>query len=198
MTQARRGGIESLTRLGDVDAYGNATQLGDREWSNEDSGNPGDMVEFVRNVLGDPNILFIIERNLNRNVCYYQLDPETNTVFPAWLMIPPELDIEDMSIDEVDNELSEEGLSMLEKRAYGVDHIDATHFTMRALKGEVFTIHRDAGGARASIKIEGKQWVVRRFMIHTKPSRVFGIPTVAEIHIEVEDGKKIVQFFFAV
>jgi hypothetical protein len=173
--------------------------VGDRAWSDEDNDNPDDMVEFTRNVLGEPDtILFIIERNLNRNVCYYQLDTDTKQVTPAWLMIPHGLDLSNLSIDEVDNQVTEEGLTMLETRAYGVDTIDDDHFTMRALKGEVFTIHRDGDTARATIVIDHKTWVVRRIMIHSNPN-MLGIPIVKEVHLEVEDGPhRVTQFFFAV
>jgi hypothetical protein len=197
MSQARSGGISTLTRLGSVDGYGNATQLGAREWSNADNGNPDNMINFTRGFLGDEDILFIVERDLNRNVCYYSLDE--HKVVPTWLMIPDDVDLSSMTIEQIDGDLvSEEALTMLERRGYGVDVLDPTHFTVRALKGEVFTIRRDDNGnARAYIHIDHRDWQVRRVMIHTKPS-MLGFPSVREIHIEVEDGGRITQFFFGV
>jgi hypothetical protein len=201
MTQKHSGGIATLTRLGSVDAYGNVTQVGTREWSNEENGNPDEMVEFVRNVLGEQStILFIIERNINRNVCYYQFDPETNKVVPTWLMIPDDLDLKDMSIEDVDTRLTQEDLSMFETRGYGVSVVDDTHFIVRALGDEVLTIHHDEdGNARATIVIDNKHWILRRIMVQTKPIRILGVPTVTELHIEVEDElNRVNQFFYAV
>lgn len=197
MFQTRTGGISSLTCLGRVDVHGNATQLGDTEWSTEDNGNPGNMTEFTRDFLGQDNIMFIIERNLNRNVCYYTLDLESSRVIPTWLIIPDGVDVSDMSIDDVE-EVTEERLTMLENRVYGVDTIDDSHFVVRALKGAVFTIRRDGDSARATIEVDNRTWVLNRIMIHTTPSRLLGIPSVTEIHLDVEDENgKIVQFFFA-
>lgn len=200
MARVRSGGLSSLTRLGSIDGYGNETQLSDRAWSTDENENDDMMVEFTRNVLGEhDNILFVIERNFNRNVCYYQLDPETGKVTPAWLIIPDHLDVSNMSIFDVDNELREEELTMMESRVYGVDMIDESHFTVRALKGEVFTIHRTGDTARATVDIDDKSWVVRGILIHTRPGLVFGIPTVTEIHVEVEDkNERVFHFFFAV
>lgn len=196
MSTVRSGGLSTLSLLGHVDGYGNATQYTDQTWCMDENGNPEDIIGLTRDFMCNHDIMFLIERGFNRNICYYKFDEDMG-VIPSWLMIPEDMVLEDMSIEEVDS-LEEEDLTFMERRVYGVDMIDDTHFTVRALKGEIFTIYQDdEGHARARATIDNTPQTIRRIMIHTVPGTL-RIPTVSEIHIEAEFDNKVSQYFYKV
>ena len=198
------GGIANLTRLGHMAVDGALYQTSERQWMHDDNGNPADMLELTRNLLRDSSkpgqdVVFTIERNLNRNVCHYTFNPESGKVEPGWLMVPPDVDLEDMSIDDVEEQLSEEDLNIIERKAYGIDMMSPTKFSLRALKGEVFTLRPDKeGNQRATLHLDGDTWTLCRILIQTKPN-AFKFPAVHELHMEVCDAQDCTAvFYFAV
>lgn len=165
----------------------------------EDNGNPEDTLEIVRGVMGrDENVMFTIERDFNRNVCYYSTQDGVS-VDAKWLLIPDDIDLHDMSIEQVEDELVEEPLTRMETYAYGTKSLGQGRFMLNAIKGEQLGIRRDQeGNYRATIFIQGIHWTLRRIMIHTKPALGMLYPSVTEIHLEVEDVHgDIAQFFYA-
>lgn len=64
-------------------------------WRRKQNGNPSNLYSSVKEVLGAVNVLFIVERDLNRNVVVYAVDTESPLIIPPpvqtqvfWLMIP--------------------------------------------------------------------------------------------------------------
>jgi hypothetical protein len=92
----RTGGLNSMHLMGVTDADG--VFRGNREAAEtlrrESNGNPMNMLDAVRRILGD-DVLFVIQRSVNRNVVVYRLKRDAGEqVDPAdpvevfWLMIP--------------------------------------------------------------------------------------------------------------
>jgi len=202
-TNVISGGLSALNYLGCVDTEGEIHYETDRQWAVADNGNPENILEITRGVLGENDtLMFIIERDFNRNVCYYKANTDAGgreQVLPNWLIIPRDIDMHNLSIEEVEDELKEENLTMVETYAYGTKNIDTNQFMVNALKGEQLSIFKDdEGNYRASIFIRGTPWVLNRIMIHTKSVAMGLYPAVSEIHLDVETlGGTPAQFFYA-
>ena len=190
------GGLSSLTYLGCVDAGGVVDQKTSRQWITEDNGNPDDILDIARELVSE-NVMFTIERYLNKNVCCYQLDD--GQVCPKWLMIPEDEDMMEADLDRLQEVTHLEDLTMFESRAYGVDVFEEDRFFVKALKGEELRlVEADAGVFRAVIRINGHPWFLKRIFLHTKPN-IMNFPSVYEIHIEVMDEHdRVTQFFYAI
>jgi hypothetical protein len=194
------GGLSSLELLGHTDERGATVQTG-RRWASDDNGNPEDMAYFVKSFLGTQDTtLFIVERNINRNVCHYQanLNSDGETLYvhapvkPSWLMIGAELELDSMTEQDVDEGvLYEEPLSGVEPMVYGMTFLDSTHFELKAIPGETFTLEQNPVDScwRALLTIQGHAWVVERIYLHTTKSAL-GFPSVQEVHIDVTHPDK--------
>jgi len=196
------GGLGSLHLMGYTDEHGATIQTdSDKRWAADDNGNLDDMPYFVESYLGtQDSTLFIVERNTNRNVCHYQVnhahDGETLDahcpVNPSWLMIGGDVDLSNMSTDDIeDGIIYEEELSGIEPMVYGLNFLDTTHFQLKAIPGETFILEQNPAGNkwRATLMIRGEPWVVNRIYLHTAPS-LMGFPVVEEIHIDVTHPDK--------
>lgn len=206
-THAVSGGLSSLTYLGCVDPQGDVHYATDRCWSTDENGNPENILDITRGVMGaNDTLMFIIERDVNRNVCHYTANLDDsgalvheNPVAPSWLIVPAGIDMHNMSIQEVEDDLTEEGLTTMETYAYGTKNLKNGRFMVNALKGEQLSMFQDQeGNYRTSIVIQGMHWVLRRIMIHTKPVMLGLYPSVSEIHLDVESRQgDPAQFFYA-
>jgi hypothetical protein len=216
-SSAVEGGLNSLHKLGSTDVNGVSRRTGSRSWSVADNGNPDDMVTFVRNFMGqDDDVLFIVERDFNRNVviyrpCFVHDGTELNTSKVAggsWLIVPDDVDLDNMT-EEVVDDLVEEDLTKLEHLGYGVKKMSGGEgelkFSIAALPDTPLTLfkHVDEEGSevwRVSIEIEEHRWIVRRIMLHTKPRALGLFPSVTEVHLEVEDygaHGMVAQFYYS-
>lgn len=209
MTSAINGGLDSLIELGVIDVHNVSHRASTREWATTDNGNPANMLGFVRDIMGaDDEVLFIVERDFNRNVVLYRptltysgdLDT-TQIVNAGWLMISDEADLDDANVAMDDDAISEEAMTSLEELGYGVNVINGSNlcFAIRALPDvPLFLVQNAKGQWRARIEIKGQMWVLHRIFITTTP-RSFGFPKVSELHLEVcdVDTDAIAQFFYA-
>jgi hypothetical protein len=157
----------------------------------------------------EDDVIFTIERDFNRNVVMYRpsltRQGELNTsklVDAAWLMVPAEVDLDNTTVDMVDEELVEEELTSMEELAYGVDvvHVDDLCFAVRAFPDNHMFLKKTPNDQwRATVMVEGRMWTLRRILLHTIP-RAFGLfPAVSEMHLEVEDeAGAVAQFYYAI
>lgn len=201
-------GLSSLTRLGHVGVDGAPVRLTGRVWKTGGNGNPDSMLDTVRGYLGtQDSTLFIIERDVNRNVCHYQVnltasggvDPVT-PVAVEWFMVAEDTDTDNLDPFEYDmggeSPVHTEQLNMIERTVYGVGAPSPTQFTVNALRGEMFNLRRRGDGWCACVTIDGVEWVLHRVMLHT--SIGFTGPRVDEVHLDVESPSGgMAQFFYA-
>ena len=205
-----KGGLEALHKLGSTDVHGVSRRTGNRSWSTNDNGNPANMLRFVRDLMGeDDDILFTIERDINRNVVVYRpsLTPrgelDTSSLAKgSWLLVPEEVDLDNTTVEMVEEELVEEEFTALEQMGYGVDmvHQDDLCFAVRALPdNHLHLFQTPAGKWRARLLVEGKLWTLQRILLHTTPRALGLFPAVSELHVEVEDAATgaVAQFYYA-
>jgi hypothetical protein len=175
------------------------------------------MLTLVRNLMGgdtrddgdDDPVLFIVERDLNRNVVMYR-PGNAELVQPSWLLVPEEADLDNITVEMVDEQLVEEDLTKLEQLGYGVKRLSgegaASRFYMAALPDTPLTLFQtQEGKRRVWVEIEGKRWILQRVMLHTRPRALGWFPTVTEVHLEVEmmtesgaGSGMVAQFYYAV
>ena len=203
-----RGGLSALLKLGWTDADGVSKRTTGRSWCTCDNGNPAHMLDFVRDFMGPTDdILFILERDLNRNIVIYrpsfiadgEVDRET-LARASWLLVPREADLDHTTIAMADEELVEEDLTVLEKRAYAVTVLNPDNFifSVAALPDTPLVLTQDPNGKWCvRIEIDSQWWTLQRIMVHTTPS-VFMFPAVSEIHLDVyQETGRTAQFYYA-
>ena len=201
-TSALRGGLAALERLGSIDSSGSVHRVpGARAWSTADNGNPDNMLEFVRDVLGEHDtVMFTIERDLNRNVMIYRpnFEGDAAPARPGWLMVPADADLDNTTIDMVDNQLKEEDITGIEQLGYGVKSSGPSSFSIRALPDTVVHMFEtDDQQWRVRVEVDGTLRVLQRIVLFVTTR--FGLPGVREVHVEVEDDAGAVsQHFYAV
>lgn len=104
---------------------------------------------------GGIELLFLIERDINKNVVVYALDQGEVHVF--WVMVP---DRGDMYTEE---------LTTLEKMyAYGIREVTADNYLfIEALPQEPLRIHSDKDRYVVSLNVNGRETIVRRISLVT-------------------------------
>lgn len=166
-------------------------------WRPARNGNPPDMLTVARALLESEPILFVVERDTNRNVVLYTLRDED--VLPVWLMIPnPPVHYDsEMPLDadtEIDlGDVHTETLTPLEAAfGYGVHRgvqrgANMTLF-VQALKEQPIVVRKVDNEWHAFIQItaDSAPLILRRIMIHTEPRPLAPWPKVVEIHLEVQ------------
>ena len=201
-----RGGLSALVKLGSTDSEGVSKRSTFRSWCTCDNGNPAHMLDFVRDFMGaDDEILFILERDINRNVVVYRPsftatgDLDRNSMARAsWLLVPREADLEHTTISMADEELVEEDLSVLEKYAYAVTVLDEFTFALAALPDTPLVLTRNTNGKWCvRIEIESQWWTLQRILVHTTPMAFNMFPAVSEIHFDVQENGRTAQFYYA-
>ena len=203
-TAAINGGLEGLVYLGTIDGVGTSHRaVADRRWRTSDNGNPPNMLGVVRDLMGPGDrVLFIVERDFNRNVAMYRPallsadEVDTNRmVGVTWLLVNRDADLENL------DGLFEENLTVLEEVGYGVDVVmeDDMVFSIRSLPDTpLFLVNN--GGWCVQIEIASRRMTLTRIILHTT-KRAFGLfPGVTEVHLEVEDPRTgaVEQHFYAV
>jgi len=209
-SSAVEGGLNALHKLGSTDIKGVSKRDGSRSWCTNDNGNPANMLTFVRNLMGqDDDVLFIVERDINRNVVFYRpaltSTGELDTSLVAggsWLIVADEADLDNTTEEMVDEQLVEEELTRLERLGYGVKRVSGPEliFSIAALPDTPLTLFQNEEGAwRVWVEIEGDKWIVQRIMLHTQARMLGMFPQVTEVHFDVESTCGLVaQFYFAV
>jgi hypothetical protein len=183
-------------------------------WRQKQNGNPSNLYSSVKEVLRAVNVLFIVERDLNRNVVVYAVDTESPLIIPPpvqtqvfWLMIPAaarsvpirgESD-DDSSDSDSDGdppgasnlgEVYTEDLTMVERRyAYGLTTRNITYteeeIFIKALDKQPIRVRMHADGSYyATIQIGGTDMVLNRIFICTEPGALLW-PKTTEVHLEV-------------
>lgn len=205
------GGLGSMRYLGvtsqGVD-YPNP-QLPNATWRRDNNGNPSNMLSLVRSVILDDTVLFLIERDLNRNVVVYRANinedtgaPDaTNPVTVFWLMIPGTPSKVDQVAENSDEEDDDEELDMgdmytedlntVEKTvAYGVDSRvvgGKVKLYVKALRGESITLEKQDGTWHGTMNMAGESMRIERVLVSTEP-RTWGMwPTITESHMELRE-----------
>jgi len=206
------GGLASMTYLG-VTSNGHEypnPSVPNSTWRKDGNQNPNNMFDIIRSLFDD-NVLFVIERDINRNVVVYKLNVRPDgSVDPAnpievfWLMIPvaaptgPESDDdsgddEDEDEDEVDlGDVYTEDLTQMERTlAYGVQtEVRNGNRVMfvKALRGEPITVKRTETGWKGCMTIAGVEMSIERILISTEP-RAWGLwPTITEAHMHMREN----------
>ena len=158
--------------------------------------------------LGD--VLFTIERGLNRNTVIYKVKKNGNgKVHPNdpvevyWIMLPDAVGDD----DEVDEDLDEDPLKhaykeeplLIEKQfAYGVNIVQPNVFEVRALKKLLIHVQQLEDGTYVPIStIQGKSYRIQRILIHTVPQTMKPWPRTVQMHACVLDEHGAAyQFYF--
>ena len=224
-------GLETDNRvfLGTSDGLMNEPHTGPVPWRVNRNGNPPDVYRKVKSLLSDSvNVLFVIERDVNRNVVVYGVDadPSSTHVIPPpvrthafWVMIPDsravETDVEtDVEVDLGDEEEEEEGLgdvttedlTLVERTyAYGIKSHSVTYteeeILIKAFEQQPIRVrmHED-GQYHATLQIGGTDMVLNRIYICTEKRSLLW-PTTTELHLEVRekfDSPSSITYFFKV
>lgn len=192
--------VNDLILLGHTTPDGGCTRTTSRSWCTCDNGNPVDMLTFIRDFIGkDETVLFILERDVNRNVVLYRFDEDTMSVDASWLLIPEDADLTQTTIAMVDEELVQEDLSSVEQHIYGTGALNAAdmRFNLAALVDMPLHVRQNAMGQwRVYIELEAREWILQRINVHTDKGLV---PVVTEIHFDVEDtAGRSLQFYYAI
>ena len=157
------------------------------------NGNPRGMLEVVEQLLPDTNVLFIVQRDLNRNVVVYAYDEGRGTVRSFWLIVPanarrspPTLE-EDLTDEEEEVDVGDayvEELTSLEQTfAYGVTtHADG-RVSIKPLEGHILRIQKEGSKWVAFDEVKQKLCVVREVFVCTEPCSWRPWPTTTECHI---------------
>lgn len=171
-------------------------------WRHDSNGNPTNMLEVVQALLPDLNIVFVVERNLNRNVVLYCVNETRpgvvngdNPITVMWLMISAPAPPTTTECDEVDlGNVYTEDLNTLERTlAYGVSNVTITgntEFKTRicAVSGEDITIRYSATDKtwEALILMQNTYLRLNRFRIFTEPRKFAPWPKTVELHVDAK------------
>ena len=197
-------------------------------WRQKQNGNPSNLYSSVKEVLGAVNVLFIVERDLNRNVVVYAVDTESPLIIPPpvqthvfWLMIPAAAPVAGWSVPRDDDssdsdsdppaasnlgEVYTEDLTIVERRyAYGLTSRNITYteeeIFIKALDKQPIRVRIHADGSYyATIQIGGTDMVLNRIFICTEPGALLW-PKTTEVHLEVRltfDAPTTLTYFFRV
>lgn len=155
-------------------------------WRHASNGNPANVCSVIQSLVEDTHVLFVVERDVNRNVVVYSLEEGggKKTVTPFWLMIPAPRSTTDLG------DVYTEDLTCVETNlAYGVQqrvNTDASiTLSVRAINGLPIQIKPDKTGSYAAhISMHGGELIVKRFMIFTEPRRWSPWPKTVELHVE--------------
>lgn len=204
------GGLQTMRLLGvsTTTNNGNIEDSGWR-WSPFKHQNKCDMYSAARALFGN-TVLFVIERDINKNVVLYKAVPSptsqqnTVNVEAFWLMIPPittELsdkensDQSDSSEDDDDDDavnlgnVHTEDLTLLERTlAYGLTCTQLENGGVRmfckALRGEPIDVVQDDDGWHARVRIQGELHYLQRVLVSTE-ERSWGLwPKTTEVHMQ--------------
>ena len=195
-------------------------------WRRKQNGNPSNVFARVKDVLQDSvNVLFIVERDLNRNVVVYAVDTESPLIVPPpiqthvfWLMIPASSprDDEDTSDSDSDSDsragsnlgdVYTEDLTMVERRyAYGLTSRNITYteeeIFIKALDKQPIRVRMHADGSyHATIQIGGVDMILNRIFICTEPGTLLLWPKTTEVQLEVRltlDSPTTLTYYFRV
>ena len=210
-------GFANLNFLGVTTSGGEYTALGEPcvspSWRRPHNGNPPNMIDVVRSLFPDQSVLFIVERDVNRNVVVYTLDKTRANVRVYWLMIPssaPFYTHDSPHTEEIDlGNIHTEDLTAIENRlAYGVTmHSNAAPETLcvsvKAIGEERMFVDTYTGVA--SVVIAENQLELRRVFISTEPRSWMPYPKTVEVHVEVaapssepEAADVVVTYHYAV
>jgi hypothetical protein len=165
------------------------------------NGNPRGMWQYVKSSLPpETNVLFIVQRDVNRNVVVYAYSEAERRVHAFWFMVPasarrsPARYDEDKEEDEeVDvGEAYAEGLTLVEETmAYGVSPTVDGAFTVKALEGRQLRVVKEGDEWVATCTAEGRHVVLRDVFICTEASSWRPWPTTTECHLTCsEDATK--------
>ncbi len=160
------------------------------------NGNPRGMVDVVEEVLPpDTHVLFIVQRDVNRNVVVYAYDEARRSVRSFWFIVPPSAlrsparrETDPGEDEEVDvGEAYTEELTLVEQNvAYGaINGVNGrdNEFSVRPLKTHVFRMERREGKWVAVGTFEGKEMIVREVFICTEASAWLPWPSATECHV---------------
>ncbi len=185
------GGFNNMTLLGITrDDYQKIS--GDKLTGQNGNGNTN-MLYWAKRWLGS-NVVFVIQRLMNRNVLAYRTTGDvSNPVEATWLMIPDELNWEDDADSDSDDEdtmlplprgITTEELTRMESTmAYGIESMGINLFGIRALGGEPIRIDDD----QAKIQWQNTWCTLTEIVVHTEP-RFMGLwPRVTQLDICAED-----------
>lgn len=191
-------GFANLTFLGVTTSGGEYTSQGEScaspSWRRPHNGNPPNMIDVVRSLFPDQTVLFIVERDVNRNVVVYTLDKTRANVHVFWVMIPssaPFYTHDSAHTQEIDlGNIHTEDLTAIENRmAYGVtlQHNtasgDSLCMSVKAIGEERIFVNTYTGVA--SVVIAENALELRRVFISTEPRSWMPYPKTVEVHVEV-------------
>jgi hypothetical protein len=166
-------------------------------WQPVRNGNPPNMLDVTRSLMEDHHrrVLFILERDTNRNVVLYLHDSST-LVSPLWLMIPGapvHYNSDEPLSDDVEIELGDvyvEEMTPLESTiGYGVRTDERRqHVYVQALKKQPIYVREVDGEWHAFIQIAdgAPLMILRRISIVTEPRPFAPWPRVVGMHIEAQ------------
>lgn len=166
-------------------------------WQHGGNGNPRNMLEAVQALLPDMHIVFLVERDFNRNIVLYCVNESSpgvvdrsNAMTVMWLMIsaPPQAAGEELDLGDVYTE----DLTALERTlAYGVTNVSVSsdnQFTVRvrAVNGEDITVKYNSGERvwEAMIRMSNTFLYLDRFRIFTEPRKFAPWPKTVELHVD--------------
>lgn len=188
-------GFANLSFLGVTTSGGEYNAVGEAcaspAWRRPHNGNPPNMVDVVRALFPDQTILFLVERDINRNAVVYTLDKTRSKVVVYWLMIPssaPFYTHDFPNSQEVDlGQIHTEDLTAIENRlAYGVvmhqTGSDQLCMSVKAIGEERIFIDTYTGVA--SIIIADNSMELRRVFISTEARSWMPYPKTVEVHVE--------------
>lgn len=159
-------------------------------WRHSGSLNPPQLSDVVQSLLPDMHVVFVVERDINRNVVVYAVNDTgkgvdtTQPMSVFWLMIPAAKSDTDLG------EVYTEDLTRVEANlAYGVSRAQVhspTKFTVnvRAVNGEPIVVQKQGGKWQAFIHMNGDALAVKRFMIFTEARRWLAWPKSVEMHVD--------------
>ena len=168
-------------------------------WRHGGNGNPRNMLDVVQSLLPDLNIVFLVERDFNRNIvlyCVNEISPgvvdRSNPITVMWLMIaaPPSPTNNESEVDLGD--VYTEDLTTLERTlAYGVSNVSVLNNTefsvrIRAVNGEDITIKYNSkdNAWEAFIVMQKTYMYLDRFRIFTEPRKFAPWPKTVELHVD--------------
>lgn len=188
-------GFANLTFLGVTTPSGefgaNGMACSAPSWRRPHNGNPTSMIDVVRSLFPEQTILFIIERDVNRNVVVYTLDKTRANVRVFWLMIPSTAPLytHDAPLpSEIDlGSVHTEDLTAVENRlAYGVNVLndggDGLALAVKAIGEE--RVYVDTFSGVASVTIADTTMELRRVFISTEARSWMPYPKTVEVHVE--------------
>lgn len=168
-------------------------------WHAMTNGNPANMLDVTRSLFEDNHkrVLFILERDTNRNVLMYTYDADALMV-PQWLMIPgapvhynsDEPLNEDAEI-ELGNIYTEELTPLESTIGYGVrvDRAEQEAY-IHALRDQPIYVRKVGEEWYAMIQLapDTAPLFLRKISIITQPRPLSPIPRVIETHLEVQQS----------